>query len=647
MIQRILSMIAAWCSNPIAAWMMHALLYGTLLALATWLIVRLFRNRLPSSIQAILWCIVLIKFIVPMGPQWSLSLASLFESAWQSNSIRKVSNESLATEFVGLELNLDDAFVSGAAPTSSAGIGWSTILFGCYGAIVLFVMLRGLIAYRRLRKNCTSLPAADASVNERIRTACKQLNVRRIPSVFVTTEANAPFVLGGWQPILVLSHRHLGDTNLLDTVVVHEVAHLRRGDFVVRYIQWIAGSLLFYWPVVTWVNRQIDLARENACDEWALKMGKLSAADYARCLLDAVTHHSNQFATLRPEAFQTAAYHPACMAANPAIIERRIDMILKSQNMRKGSAWLAAASVMVAAWGSFTLAGSANSEQDQIDEQTPIVERVELEVIEESDAETSRQLLIETKYKTEQWFAEVRDRVKAIPAADTDGDGNVSNQEITYYLATKALADPEGVIEAHGFADMNRDGELSVEEALYFASGKRPRQATRSGKVIEEKASGGTLAVSVTGEVATTGEVSNGELVIRRVVKENASNRMLEMHSVAGRRLWVLNNVAIEPTADELAEAAAVFEEHIAERYLAAYPEADFDGDGELTIEERKSHQEMVALRELLERFPDADLNDDGEVTADERDEFKSSQHSSDWKRLKELEMIERARAGR
>ncbi len=70
--------------------------------------------------------------------------------------------------------------------------------------------------------------------------------------------------------------------------MVHEVTHLRRGDPWLRCLQWIAGTVLFFWPVVAWVNRHIDLAREHACDRWALRHGKLCASEYARCLLEAV-----------------------------------------------------------------------------------------------------------------------------------------------------------------------------------------------------------------------------------------------------------------------------------------------------------------------------------------------------------------------
>ncbi|MCA9251591.1 MAG: hypothetical protein KDA54_10715 [Phycisphaerales bacterium] len=639
----IASMILGLSANPALAWMGQALLYGTLLAGLTWLFVRLFQKRIPSSFQAALWCIVLIKFIVPMGPGWSFSLESLCESLWQSSATMPAQTSFTTADLEIFELSPADGIASSVPASAPGHFSWLAILVGTYFAFVVALMFRGLLAYRRLRKRCEALPVAADWVRDRVQLACREVSVRRIPDVRVTNGDDAPFVLGGWKPLLVLSRRHLTRIDLLDTVVVHEVAHLRRGDFVVRYIQWIAGSLLFYWPVVTWVNRQIDLARENACDEWALQKGKLSAADYARCLLDAVKHRSSQSV-----AFQSAAYHPACMAANPATIERRIDMILQSRNMRKGSAWFVLASAMVIAWGGFSLAGGASNEGIASEPQAVVVKEI---ASENTDEEDTRPLMVEAKYKTEQWFAEVRDRVSTIEAADTNADGEVSGSEITNYLAARAFANPEGVIDAYPFVDLDQDGELSVGEALYFASGKRPIAAERSGHVIRAEGEQVVVTNSESGVTITADSIEVGnnsdQANSRRVRRSAGSGRMLELHSIAGRRKWILDHGDVEPTAGELVEAAVLFEHIVSEQYLAAHPDADADGDGTLTFEERTSHQEETKLQRFLGAFPEADTNADGILTAEERAAFETDENQDHWKRKTELELIERSRAGR
>ena len=167
-------------------------------------------------------------------------------------------------------------------------------------------------SYRALVARCRALLPADQATCNLVASVCRRLGVQRVPSVRISEEVPAPFVMGIFRPLLILSRRQLVRPDELETVVVHEVTHLRRGDLFVRYLQWTAGTVLFFWPVVAWVNRRIDAALEHACDEWALRYGRLTAGEYARCLLRAI----------RPMRSHRFAYEPAYMAAHPAMLER-------------------------------------------------------------------------------------------------------------------------------------------------------------------------------------------------------------------------------------------------------------------------------------------------------------------------------------
>lgn len=65
------------------AWIGQALVYGTLLAGATFLLAKIVGRRVHPAIHSALWLVVLLKFVVPVGPASSLSLASLSNSAVQ------------------------------------------------------------------------------------------------------------------------------------------------------------------------------------------------------------------------------------------------------------------------------------------------------------------------------------------------------------------------------------------------------------------------------------------------------------------------------------------------------------------------------------------------------------------------------------
>src|SRR5262245_56499671 len=69
-------MLAA-VTETVSAWLLQAVVYGSLVAALTWLLIKsVFRNARPA-VHAMLWLVVLVKFIVPWGPGASYSLASL------------------------------------------------------------------------------------------------------------------------------------------------------------------------------------------------------------------------------------------------------------------------------------------------------------------------------------------------------------------------------------------------------------------------------------------------------------------------------------------------------------------------------------------------------------------------------------------
>ena len=318
--------------TPLLHWLGLALLWGTALALVTAAILALVGRRARPALHTILWLVVLVKFLVPAGPSWDFSLASGVGA--------------LSRSFAHHDAVIGDEPSHALVEDSQPGSFAIAMLLAWALGVAIVSALR-LARHRRLADSCRRLPAADRATVAVVADACRRLSVRRMPDVRVSHDAAAPFVLGVRRPLLVLSRRHLDLPDELDAIVLHEVAHLRRGDLIVRRIQWLAGTLFFFWPGVAWVNRRLDLARERACDEWALRLGRLSAAEYARCLLRAVDRRVP--VRLAPEF--------AAMAAGRAQLRRRLDALLdEAPSRRPRRTALAFAGV----WVVVALAGAAS-----------------------------------------------------------------------------------------------------------------------------------------------------------------------------------------------------------------------------------------------------------------------------------------------
>ncbi len=54
----------------------------------------------------------------------------------------------------------------------------------------------------------------------------------------------------------------------IELILLHELAHIRRCDYLVNLLQTSVENLLFYHPVVWWISGVIRAEREHCCDDW-------------------------------------------------------------------------------------------------------------------------------------------------------------------------------------------------------------------------------------------------------------------------------------------------------------------------------------------------------------------------------------------
>ena len=136
---------------------------------------------------------------------------------------------------------------------------------------------------RRLRREGLATPPADVDAT------MADLRVRvRVPSavdVFASARAGVPMVLGWRRPIILLPARTTDQLtgDQLRAVLAHELAHLRRHDYVTNLFQIAADALLFHHPAARWLSRRIRVEREYCCDDEAMAVAR-DPNMYARAL---------------------------------------------------------------------------------------------------------------------------------------------------------------------------------------------------------------------------------------------------------------------------------------------------------------------------------------------------------------------------
>ena len=242
---------------------------GTLLA-AIGLV--LARHRRPNW-QAAVWLVVIVKLALPWGPAMPYSLSDVIEL------LRGTSSPAAA--------HLTATQLASAVPAPSAPVGpaiaW--ILLGiAWAAGSAFVLARTAIAMRRASQRARSGQPAPASV-VRVLAQLAELAGVRAPRLVLGSDRVGPHVVGILRPIIVVPPALVDDPDLLRAALLHELAHVRRKDALARLVQAWVVALFFFFPVVRAVTRRLDLAREAACDAWALEAGQLSRPAYARLLV--------------------------------------------------------------------------------------------------------------------------------------------------------------------------------------------------------------------------------------------------------------------------------------------------------------------------------------------------------------------------
>jgi beta-lactamase regulating signal transducer with metallopeptidase domain len=265
---------------------------GTVLAILAYALTRI--GTLRPAWQAAIWLVVAVKFALPWGPAMPWSLSDLVAQL--------TSSPEAATQFV-----LTDNMTRASAPVVNAwpAVGWIA-LASVWSIGALVVVARALVAQRRISVAARSAPLAPAAMQQLLHS----LGGRRA-RLAVASDVG-PHVVGMLRPIIVVPPALLDDPVLLRAVVLHELAHVRRLDAIARVFQIAASALLWWFPVVRLVNKKLELAREAACDAWALEAGDVARPAYARLLV--------RMASLRTHAHAHALAAPRSLDARVAAV---------------------------------------------------------------------------------------------------------------------------------------------------------------------------------------------------------------------------------------------------------------------------------------------------------------------------------------
>lgn len=308
----------------IFAFVLTTSLYASIVGLIILLMKALLKNRLNAKWNYIVWAVLILKLLVPFGPESSFSLFNVIPEIsyaaiatgdrYEQNQagFPYIENSPSPTEeaMVQMEVKKPIDSLEGILP-----IAWML------GALIMLLWLAVsyLLLFKRLR---SSVCAAEDRILKIYKTCRAKMKITREIPLAIQGAVSMPSIFGVLKPRILLSIEaaKLEDKEL-EYILLHELAHYKRKDVFVNYMLLMLQTLHWFNPVMWYCFKRIRQDMELATDEYVLTMLKdTEHKAYGRALL----------ATIESLAAPKLAPKLLGMADDKKGIEKRLKMIKMS-----------------------------------------------------------------------------------------------------------------------------------------------------------------------------------------------------------------------------------------------------------------------------------------------------------------------------
>jgi beta-lactamase regulating signal transducer with metallopeptidase domain len=274
------------------------------------------RDRSPF-LAHLLWLLVLVELVFPAFV-----------------SIRIVAVESADSGAIAASMAALDSPARPAAGFVDCKLAAAAVWLAG-SALILAISMYRIVRFDRLLR-LTSAPA-DAEIERAANEIAGRLGLARTPEVLTTSAHVSPMVwwIGGRVRIYLpaaLTSRLDRDARRL--VVAHELGHVRRGDQLVRWLEWLVCVACWWNPLAWWARRNLRRNEELCCDAYVVSKLGLERRRYAGSILSTLEMLSEP--VVRPPAL-------ASVMNGGGPMERRILMIVSKKPITPMPRWLKAA----------------------------------------------------------------------------------------------------------------------------------------------------------------------------------------------------------------------------------------------------------------------------------------------------------------
>jgi beta-lactamase regulating signal transducer with metallopeptidase domain len=272
-------LIAALCNT-----LVYSLLQGVVLAAVAGLVI-VFTRKASAAMRYNLLVGVLVLFAISTAITFVMEFGQVQKAAplqTVHNVIGKVDVVTIVDQsplqtngpgFMGV--------VSGYLHTYHNTIVLVWFLIICAKAIQLATGLQGIYRLKR-----TKVYSVNAEWEQWVQQMVDRLGIKQKIALLESGIAKVPMVIGHLKPVILIPMGLLTalTTAEVEAILMHELAHIRRRDYLVNLLQSLVEIVFFFNPAVLWVSQLIKTEREHCCDDMALAQNT-SKSGYIRALV--------------------------------------------------------------------------------------------------------------------------------------------------------------------------------------------------------------------------------------------------------------------------------------------------------------------------------------------------------------------------
>jgi bla regulator protein BlaR1 len=266
--------------SPAAEALGHTLLYSLWQAFIVFICLRLILKLIPHAAARVRYLLAYFAYvgiafwflITLIGELWTMQ-NQLSYAVISSNDLLQIQSYAATDETIN---SFSFSFLNNYLP----------FITGFYLLGIIWFATKLLLNYfqtKRLKtQHCSAL---EPEWQQKVLYLARQINIQKKVRTYFSQYIETPMMIGFLKPVILLPIATMNHLSVqeFEAILLHELAHIRRNDYLFNLLQSVIDAILFFNPFSWWITKFIRSEREKCCDEMVLQLS--DRHHYARALL--------------------------------------------------------------------------------------------------------------------------------------------------------------------------------------------------------------------------------------------------------------------------------------------------------------------------------------------------------------------------